>query len=84
MAYVDRCRELIRVPTIEEFVQLHKVVKVPNEHGLHALKSEAKSKWKHPDSIAKWRRKWLLVRPPVGVPFPVLGTHDVRATPAEG
>ena len=71
VAYVDRCRELVRVPTIEEFVQLHKVAKVPNECGLHSLKSEAKTKWKHPDSIAEWRWKWLLVRPPVGVPFPV-------------
>ena len=52
VAYIDRCRELVRVPTIEEFVQLHKVVKVPLECGLHSLKSEAKSKWKHPDSIA--------------------------------
>ena len=35
------------------------------------IKSAVKSKWRHPDSIADWRRKWLLVRPPVGVLFPV-------------
>ena len=52
-------------------MQFHSVVKVPGEYGLHSLKSEVKSKWKHPDSISDWRRKWLLVRPPVGVPFPV-------------
>ena len=52
-------------------MQLHSVVRVPGEYGLHSLKSEVKSKWKHPDSISDWRRKWLLVRPPVRVPFPV-------------
>ena len=68
-AYIDRCREVERLPTIDDFVQLHTVVKVPGEYGLHSLKSEVKSKWKHPDSISDWRWKWLLVRPPVGVPF---------------
>ena len=70
-AYMDRCRELGRAASIGDFVQLHSVVKVPGENGLHSLKSEVKSKWKHPDSISDWRRKWLLVRPPVGVSFPV-------------
>ena len=52
-------------------MQLHKVVKVGGECGLYSLRSEVKTQWKHPDSIAEWRWKWLLVRPPVGVPFPV-------------
>ena len=71
VAYIDRCREVDRLPTIDDFVQLHKVAKVAGECGLHSLKSEVKTKWKHPDSISDWRWKWLLVRPPVGVPFPV-------------
>ena len=70
-AYMDRCQELDRAASLEDFVLLHSVVKVPSEHGLYSLKSEVKSKWKHPDCIADWRRKWLLVRPPVGLPFPV-------------
>ena len=71
VAFIARCQELGRDPTIKEFVQLHKVVKVDGECGLYSLRSEVKTQWKHPDSIAEWRWKWLLVRPPVGVPFPV-------------
>ena len=69
--YVHHCRELERAVFLEDFPSLHSVTKAPGEHGLYTLKSEVKTRWKHPDSIADWRRKWVLVRPPVGVPFPV-------------
>ena len=38
-AYMDRCRELDRATSIYDIVQLHSVVKVPREYGLHSPKS---------------------------------------------
>ena len=71
VAFIARCQELGRDPAIKEFVQLHKVASVARECGLYSLRCEVKTQWKHPDSISEWRWKWLLVRPPVGVQFPV-------------
>ena len=71
VAFIARCQELGRDPVIKEFVQLHKVASVARECGLYSLRCEVKTQWKHPDSISEWRWKWLLVRPPVGVQFPV-------------
>ena len=70
-AHVLRSQELGRPVTFEDLAVVHASGSVPSENGLYVIKSAIKGKWRHPDSIADWRRKWLLVRPPVGVPFPV-------------
>ena len=70
-AHVLRSQELGRPVTFEDFAAVHASSSAPSEHGLYMIKSAVKGKWRHLDSIADWRRKWLLVRPPVGVLFPV-------------